>query len=708
MDVLFCNALNAGGDAGIVYDAPLPLTFEIRTLEYAALGGALRAEIKATGAIAALQMLAGRVSRGVEIRDEKGGVVWRGIVFEVAIADGYTQHTYTIQGVVNSAAIAYYKVSSSAESVGTRTMSDWSDNTASVSRYGKIQMLLSGGKMTEAEAAQRLSSVLLESSLPYSGSEARRGDAGATIICVGAWEMMGREYYRDLSSLHVYTPQPTYQQWFGEGSGLAKVATRICLPGNPTVSTGGGLVYESFKAHDLTVRLAKWIDMPERLPDASTLSGSENPGQPRYRVCCELYTDTQTRVADCHRGRTTPYTEPPGQRQDLNAEDTRVFITRIGGFNNDYGRGGQHNVSPSPKWFVTGDKIIFGFVDGNGNITLGDTATITGVDTVAHGFYDVQRGENALAQSNCVLISLPGTAIARAYVKAEDIPQTSPGQVTFTDFRDNNNQLYSFEVSSYTPVWFMVYRTDPPTGAQGQYLRRGYYIVDGSTEMGYTSADKPLLAQSFTMRGASLVYDQPNDVWRHCIPARDNSGGAQIWFKISGVRQTTDQLSAIASNSQWLSGCIIEHPSGKYTVPYRNGERSLQTEIENLLRLGDSSGKAYDAKVDEWGRLVVSLKEDGTQIVNPFSGSVSAESHEQRAPVEPIIFTNDGRLVSPGGAPLPLLPPPIGKYVKYESAVDAPPFYVETAVYVGEDGSLELRAPNKGASLNDIGGVEEG
>jgi hypothetical protein len=64
--------------------------------------------------------------------------------------------------------------------------------------------------------------------------------------------------------------------------------------------------------------------------------------------------------------------------------------------------------------------------------------------------------------------------------------------------------------------------------------------------------------------------------------------------------------------------------------------------------------------------------------------------------------------VSPGGAPLPLLPPPIGKYVKYESAVDAPPFYVETAVYVGEDGSLELRAPNKGASLNDIGGVEEG
>jgi hypothetical protein len=50
----------------------------------------------------------------------------------------------------------------------------------------------------------------------------------------------------------------------------------------------------------------------------------------------------------------------------------------------------------------------------------------------------------------------------------------------------------------------------------------------------------------------------------------------------------------------------------------------------------------------------------------------------------------------------------MGKFVQYESAMDAPPFYLETAVYIAETGQLDMRSPSKGGALFDAAGVEEG
>jgi len=703
MDVLFFNARNAGDDAGFVYDNPLPLEFNVRVLEYAAEGGCSRAEITARGAISALQMLAQKIGKGVEVRDEKGGVVWRGAAFEVKIADGQTEHAFSMQGMTNSAAIVYYKVNSSNETSGARTMSGWAEDSASVEKYGRIQGLLSGGKLTAEEAAQRIADTLQKMSLPFSGSERREGEAGATLACAGFWHLMSLEFYKDESSRHVYTPQPMYQQWFGEGSGLRKVATRFCLPGDPTITLGGSLSFQQFLVDELTVRVAKWVDMPERLPDAST----QADGTPTYRICCEIFSDALAHVADCHRLRETLYTTPANPHQDLPDTSTRVFITRIGGYNSNYGRGGQHNIEPSPKWFAIGDGIRFAFSPDGQSVQYGDLATITNVDKVAVGYYDIARGSNALAQSNRVYISLPGQSLGKAYINAQDIIQTSPSQITFKNFVDANGNPAQVMASSAQALWFVIYRTDPPTGAQGQYLRKGYYILDGSTEMSYTATSKPYLAGSFTMRGASLVYDEPGAVWRHCIPALDNAGGAQIWFKVSGRRQTTDQMIAMAAQSQWVRDCVVEVESGRYTVPYRNGERSIQDEIDALLKLGDAAGNSYVAAFDLWQRLVISVKQDGTMLVDR-NGSRITESRPLRVPVAPIICKRDGSLVSPEGKPMPLLPPPMGKFVQYESAMDAPPFYLETAVYIAETGQLDMRSPSKGGALFDAAGVEEG
>ena len=689
MNILFRNALNPALETRTDYDPPLPLVYSVKTQEYEAMGGPSRAVIDATGSATALMALAKKLGRFVLITDERGDETWWGIVWEVSISDGQVAHAFSYQNMTNCAAIVYYKVSSGADGVGVRTMSGWVDDAPSVAKYGRVKTLLSGTRLTEGEAAQRIATVLKNSADPYAGSEIQQGDAQAAITCVGVWDLLATEYYADAARVHSYEPQPNYQQWFGEGSGLGPIEMRFYPP--PGIA---------FDGKDLTVRMAKWIDPTTKLPDNSTLQSSENYGAARYRLKCEMFSDRYVRVADCHRSRDTQYSYPGAQHQDVIASDTRVFITAPDGWNGDYGRGGSHNTGVSPKWFVVGDQIRFGFDNGAG-ITYGDVATITAVDTVAVGYYNVQRGAGALAYSNRVYLSLPGDFICRAYLDAKDIPQTNPAPVTFKGFRDSANQPKAFPVGGYQATHFVISRTDPPTGAHGEYVGRGYYIIDGSTEMGYTAPSQTATIGAFTMRGAGLVYDTPGNVWRHCIPARDNTGGAQFWFKASGETQTTDQIKNMGGASQWIRSVIVTSPSNKTSVPYRNGERTTQDEIAALLKQGDANGTPYTAYVDSRQRLIVSLKEDGTVLDSTTSESL-------RLPAPSIVRKRDGSLQSPGGKPLPLLPPPVGKFVRLEGAADAPPFYVETATFDATTGKLDLRSPAKGSALFDATSIEEG
>lgn len=697
MAVLFHNALNTSGN-GIVYDPPLPISYAERTLEYEDMGGPSHAEIDADGALPDLLRLREKLGRGVTIFGENGDPIWWGICEEVAITDGGIKHTYSLRDVVTSAAIAYEKVGSGAESVGERTTSAWADDPIGAAKYGRLQTLLSGGRLSEDEAGRRVALTLKDKASPYAGSESGNANSTAAIYCVGVWDFMAREYYRDRSNIHSYWPQSNYQQWFGEGSALDRVAARVVLPGNPTIS-GGGFVFQSFNGDQVTVGLAKWLDPVTKLPNTSTTTNSEVGTLANYRVICEIYTEAMTYVADCHHSRDTQYSYSGAQHQDVGIDDTQIFITRINGWNGDYGRGGSHNVAPSPKWFCVGDKLRIGFGVGTNAPTLGDLITVTEVDAVAHGYYRVQRGAGALTQSNRVYMSLPGTFVCRASIDAKDISQTL-GQVTFKNFVNADNMPVTFPVSSADPIWIVLSRSDPPTGAHGEYVGRGYYIVDGSTTMGYTECDKPFLDGKFTMRGASLVWDAQNTVWRHLIPARDNVGGGQILFKISGTRQTTDQMGAMAAQSQWISGFISETASGRETVPYRSGERTIQDELIALLKLGDSNGNAYVPKINPKRQLVISVKKDGTTQLG------TGSQPNLRIPATPITRKRDGSLISPTGAPLPLVPPPLGEFVQYEGEAGEP-FYVEAAVYDPETGQLDLRPPNRG-QLYDVSSIEEG
>lgn len=689
MNVLFKNARFPSAETRTDYDPPLPVTLDPRTLEYTAIGGPSRATINASGAINTLMALANKLGRYVLITDERGDEVWWGVVWEVSVSDGQAAHTFSYENMTNSAAIVYYKVSSGADGVGARTMSEWVDDAESVAKYGRVKTLLSGTRMTESEAAQRIASVLKESANPYAGSEIQQGDAQAVVTCVGIWDLLATEYYADSTRIHSYEPQPNYQQLLGEGSGLGKIAMRFSAPDG----TGG------FDGKDLTIRAAKWIDPATKLPDNSVFHNSEESGA-TYRLRCEIYSDSLGYVADCHHGRDTQYSYPGAQHQDAGAADERIFITIPGGWSDDYGRGGSHKTGVSPKWFAVGDKIRLAFVVG-GAVTYGDLATITAVDTVAVGYYSISRGSGALPYSNRVFASLPGNFICRSDIEAKSIPQTNPAPITFKDFRDADGLPKSFPVSTLQATWIVLFRTDPPTGAHGEYVGKGYYIIDGSTEMSYAAPDKPGLAGTFTLRGAGLVYDAPNDVWRHCIPARDNTGGAQIWFKVSGETQTTDQIKSMGGASQWLRSVIVISQSGKTSVPYRNGERTLQDEIIALLRQGDEDGTPYTACVDSRQRLIVQPKDDGTFLD-------TSTTQPFRLPAPPIVRRRDGSLQLPGGKPLPLLPPPIGKFVRLEGAIDAPPFYVETAVWDAATGKLDLRSPTKGGAFFDVASIEEG
>ena len=91
-------------------------------------------------------------------------------------------------------------------------------------------------------------------------------------------------------------------------------------------------------------------------------------------------------------------------------------------------------------------------------------------------------------------------------------------------------------------------------------------------------------------------------------------GDADMLFRVTGVRQTTDQIVSAASRmAEFIGQTIVAASSNIRTSPYRDGETRLQSVVEDLLATGTANSKRLIATVDRHRNLIVDVEPPDNQ-----------------------------------------------------------------------------------------------
>jgi hypothetical protein len=128
------------------------------------------------------------------------------------------------------------------------------------------------------------------------------------------------------------------------------------------------------------------------------------------------------------------------------------------------------------------------------------------------------------------------------------------------------------------------------------------------------------------------------------------SPDADLVFRISGLMQTTDQLSLMAAagcGGQFLGGVQIDQASGVYSNPWRSGMRTAQVEMAELIKTGTSTG----------GRLICEVTRERVLRVYQAPAKTTAVYR----------VNGQGYLTDARGYPLPAWAPAAGAWVILEN-----------------------------------------
>jgi len=81
---------------------------------------------------------------------------------------------------------------------------------------------------------------------------------------------------------------------------------------------------------------------------------------------------------------------------------------------------------------------------------------------------------------------------------------------------------------------------------------------------------------------------------------------ADLIFRVSGVVETTTQISSVVSSvGEFITGTIIDDTSGLRTLPYRDGTETGRQIIYDLARAGTTANKRLLTKINSARQLVV-------------------------------------------------------------------------------------------------------
>jgi hypothetical protein len=173
-----------------------------------------------------------RLRQPVEIRNERGGVIWWGYVHEVQVSVGAIQIGASLDTMSNSVAVAYSQSAPGSTGSGERATTSYSTDADSVAEYGTKQLLVSLSDAAQSMAEARRAAMLDLVKLPIPVVAAGEGDKRQALLNLRGWfdtvrwkyytHAAGREVYEDLGGAAT--------QAFGDAAARVKVGQSLALP----------------------------------------------------------------------------------------------------------------------------------------------------------------------------------------------------------------------------------------------------------------------------------------------------------------------------------------------------------------------------------------------------------------------------------------------------------------------------------------------
>ena len=152
------------------------------------------------------EWIEGGVARHIEVYNSAGVLVFEGFVNSVHGAMGAYQVTVgPLMDIGNRVSVAYSPVdySTSPPTVGATTVTTVADNDTSQERYGIIEKVINGGRVTDDEAEFIRDTYLGEQAFPVTASEISVGSGSQpsiTLECLGYWYWTNCYVYNDTTS----------------------------------------------------------------------------------------------------------------------------------------------------------------------------------------------------------------------------------------------------------------------------------------------------------------------------------------------------------------------------------------------------------------------------------------------------------------------------------------------------------------------------
>jgi hypothetical protein len=568
---------------GVAVLAPAGVRLTPTGWSAAALGGPVACEVAVTGETAALLGLAAWLGYGLEIVDEAGGVVWWGQVTGVEVTAGGVRRGLAIGDVANRVRLLYVRQVAGGGEEAAETA--WSEDAASVARYGLRERVFSAGTLTDSQAAAMVATLLGKLAAPQRSVRLEGGAKGANaegrLTGRGWFARLDDVYYENVAGLEEHNP--------GSGATAIPVGLGFTSVYLAFVDAGSKKLIQECEGKFL--HFGEYGDLNVWVTGVAYNGGLKTvaSGDGRAPVVYQSDLVTFGLNDDLHDG---------AFGLEFIATDDVIFVTGAERVENRGSRRvettGISHIEVSPGWnggFVDSDgaEPTITILRGNGITITTDVANEppngTTVETVAAWGQRVYQTLGLAANTEWAVdrielrvrkVGSPADSLrVGLYTDGGGVPGTLIEQVTVA------GSALAGEVG-----WVAFALSSAPTVEYGvsygiQIDRTGamdalnFYEAEIDADAGYS-------------RGALALHD--GAAWQ--------TGTGDLIFRVVGAVNALDLATAVVSQAGTEIGrTVMEATTGVEAWQYAEGEETAGAVLRRLLEMGDSSGRRLLATV---------------------------------------------------------------------------------------------------------------
>lgn len=559
---------------------PAVIKMQPQRFSASARGGFDIAELQCTGPKDMLFQTLLWLNYGIAIRNPDSNQVWSGHIEEALVTLGGQTVGLSLKRMVNRVQVSYTTLAP--DGTDQEFTTDWAEDTDSISRYGQREARVTLADASQAQAEARRDAMLEARRKPLKViTSDESASAYVTVQCIGKWHTLAYRYYANDEGLEEYTTGGAEQvlgvgvtsdeigfdednEWIFNVAGL-QAGDQFVVSGS--ASNNGVKSVRSVHEQDTLTYSADTIAFaaPDDITDSANgfgdfldgdviqiLDTASNDGVYELGAASAGALEVTNTVTNESAGSTFTF-----QR--------RSYIRALGGVVDEVA-GATVTIT------AYGVRIAQKF-----------TQEVDADWTVAKIAIRIKRvgapGDNVKVALHSDSSGDPGTELDSATVTGIDIGT----EMDWVEFELNNTDTISFG----TDYWIVVSRS-------GSNSITDYYAVDVDEDLGYTLGNLKLYTGSAWVARAT---------------------DADMPFRVLGAIETTQQISNIVGEADFVDEPDIVDASGIESNQFRDGELDAQAEIERLLDSGTDNGRRLIATMSPEGHLRVREQPSETDLI---------------------------------------------------------------------------------------------